>query len=225
MEDKEYTHESYGLVEFNRISGGNGRLFGSSVEHQHSIRIRVSQATLIRSNLHYDRYFTKDRIVEIDMSPTQFAEAITSMNTMGNPCTIRSRVGSDGEYKSIEPCPFMNKREQFENEFKDIMDNASEDITNTSEEIEEILAKKTVNKGDREIIRGLLYRIKMSLTDKAPFMAKMYNEQLDKTAAEAKGEIEAFAEHKLRSIGIDNIESVLPIYDSEPQKQIKEQTD
>jgi len=38
-----------------------------------------------------------------------------------------------------------------------------------------------------------------------PFVNEQFTEQMDKTITEAKGEIEAFIEHKIRSAGLEAI--------------------
>ena len=81
------------------------------------ITLRISPAYMDR-DLNYDRYYAENHpYIEINMSQSQFAQAITSLNMgAGVPVTLRQ---INGEY--IEPCPFVDKREQFSNEFREDM--------------------------------------------------------------------------------------------------------
>src|SRR5690625_7948504 len=66
-----------------------------------------------------------------------------------------------------------------------------------TEEAEDILEnKKTVNKGDRNQILGQIKSLHQEVNSNIPFFFTMFNEQMDKTVTEAKGEIEARSEER-----------------------------
>ena len=82
-------HPSYGMLQFNRTSGGKTALFGSSIQHSDTIMMRLRQGEVSR-DINNDWFFGADVIVEVEMSYSQFAECITSMNMgSGVPVTIR----------------------------------------------------------------------------------------------------------------------------------------
>lgn len=82
-------HESYGLAQFSRIGGKSGKLFGSSIEHQHFIELTISRASRSRQFQH-DHYMPDQELISVFMSPTQFAELLTSLNVgTGVPVTIK----------------------------------------------------------------------------------------------------------------------------------------
>lgn len=92
MEKKQ--HPSYGMIRFARSSiGGSGTaLFGSSIMHNNVIRLSISKGMMEREG-NEDWFLAgtdiNDMIVEVEMSYTQFAEAITSLNIgEGIPVTI-----------------------------------------------------------------------------------------------------------------------------------------
>ena len=109
------SHPSYGTLAFSRRTGGATPLFGSSIEHRDTIAMTLYHADITRG-LHEDHVYGNKVIAEVEMSYSQFAEAITSMNMgSGVPVTIRW-TERDGE---IPPCDFVSKREQFADEFKE----------------------------------------------------------------------------------------------------------
>lgn len=118
------THPSYGTLRFSRVTGGEISLFGSSIEHRDTIIMELCHASIER-NLYRDWIYNNRPIVKVEMSYSQFAEAITSFGCgSGVPVTIRF-TEKDGQ---MPECDFISKREQFTDEFKEkrkqVMDNS-----------------------------------------------------------------------------------------------------
>ena len=191
------SHPSYGTLLFTRRSGGSTPLFGSSIEHRDKIAMTLYHADVTRG-LHHDMIYGHNAIAEVEMSYSQFAEAITSMNMgTGVPVTIRW-TEKDGD---IPPCDFVSKRVQFTDEFKEKRKEATEDAQNLIKDVIQLFdQKKTLTKTDKaEIIRKLQH-LNMEIGCNMDFIADQFNEQIDKTVMEAKGEIEAFMQNKINSI-------------------------
>lgn len=199
MKDEKIEHESFGLLGFSRSSrGGKGtNLFGSSILHGETISMRVYRAEVDRK-YKQDWYHTNGSIpiVEVEMSQTQFAEIITSMN-MGDgfPVTIRSVEG-----KRTEACPYENKRMQHANEFKKTMQDFGGRLKNTSDELLKTIAK--LPKKDQENAKNLLNMLVQEIDSNIPFYGDQFERQMDKTVTEAKGEVEAFIQNKIATAGL-----------------------
>lgn len=196
LENKE-THPSYATLQFNRVHGGTTNLFGSSIQHRDTIVMRVRSATISR-DLNRDFIMGENEIIECEMSYSQFAEVITSMNQgTGVPVTLRYHKGEG----RIENCPFIDKKKQFEDEFEARLDNANEKINSLIKEVSELFSeKKNIGKSDREEILKKLYKVQSEVGSNSKFVYSQFNEQMDKTTMEAKGEIEAFMQNKINSI-------------------------
>lgn len=196
MEKKEMRHPAYGTLAFNRRTGGATELFGSSIKHQDTISMKLYHAHATRK-YNTDWYSTDGVIAEVEMSYSQFAEAITSMNCgVGTPVTIRW-TEKDGK---IPGCEWNNKREQFVREFSEKRKVATEDLHKLISVVSDIFQKKTLNKADKDLVLKSLNRLDSQLGSNLDFVADMFNEQMDKTVLEAKGEIEAFCQNKINSI-------------------------
>lgn len=97
MEKKE--HPSYGIIRIARssVSGRGTALFGSSIMHNNVIRLAITQGVMER-DANEDRFFPKermkDRLIEVEMSYTQFAEAITSLNMRGYRLRLQTLEGN-----------------------------------------------------------------------------------------------------------------------------------
>jgi len=182
---------------FNRANGYKRSLFGSSIEHSNVIIMEVKHADIERG-LNRDWVYGKSPIVEIEMSYSQFAEAITSFGQgNGIPCTIRY-TEKDGK---IPPCDFVSKREQFTGEFKEQTDKAMEKSKELINEVAELFSsKKTLTKADKENILKKLNMLNYDIGSNIGFIADQFNEQMDKTVMEAKGEIESFCQNKINAI-------------------------
>ncbi len=204
--DEQRKHPSFGQLQIHRYSGGSGQqLYGSSIEHNGGISLKICPSEYKRS-LNNDYYHAEPRpLIEINMSYNQFAEAITSgMNSSGTPVTI---VSFNGE--RVEGCTFENKRKQIDKEFENYIKKIGNNIAETVRDAEELLSgSKAPNKSERELILNRISSLKQALNSNIPFIKKQFSEEVDKTIVEAKSEIEGFYEGKIRSLGVDAVKAL-----------------
>ena len=191
------SHPSYGTLLFHRAYGGKTQLFGSSIEHSNVITMELRHADITRE-LNRDDIFGGKPIVKVEMSYSQFAEAITSFGQgTGIPVTIRY-TEKDGK---IPPCDFVSKREQFTDEFKGKTKNAMNESQQLIQDVTDLFSqKKALTKADKEAVISKLRKLSMDLGCNLDFIADQFNEQMDKTVMEAKGEIESFYQNKINAI-------------------------
>lgn len=196
MFENKQKHESYGMLQFCRSSGGASPLFGTSVHHGDRIRMYLRHGAVDRQ-LNNDFYFAEGEIACVEMSYSQFAEAITAMNVgSGVPVTIKYLNG-----KQMEDCPFVDKRKQFEDEFAGKVDKINSDVNTLVSDVEALFSeKKSFTKKDREEILSKLSKLKQDVGVNTEFTYTQFNEQMNRTVAEAKGEIELFFQNKINSL-------------------------
>lgn len=200
LENMPEKHESYGALEISRSQRPSTALFGSSIMHENTIRLRISSAELERHH-NRDRVFPsslrKNTFIEVEMSYAQFAEAITSLNNgMGVPVTVRYANG-----RTMEPCPFTSKDEQFRAEF-------NADLREIAAAVDGALAraktlfdsKKPLTKAEKDELLAILGNLSMEVNSNIPFVRDSFVEQMDKTVAEAKGNIEGFLQNRMAAI-------------------------
>lgn len=193
MVENQISHDSFGVVRFSRATNsGERQLFGSSVKCSNTIRLEIAPAVYERG-LHRDWVGGKSLpYIEVEMSQAQFAEAISSMNIgSGTPVTIIAKNGV-----RVEPFEEESKYEQFQNEFEEDMKDLQDTIEQAQKNIDELLGKKSVTKGDRELIKKHLNYIERQLRANIPFLYESFNQQVGKSLHEAKMEIEAFAQQR-----------------------------
>ena len=69
-----------------------------------------------------------------------------------------------------------------------------------NEVVELFSSKKTLTKADKENILKKLNMLNYDIGSNIGFIADQFNEQMDKTVMEAKGEIESFCQNKINAI-------------------------
>ena len=198
MEKETFKHPAFGMIGFSRVSGGENTLFGSSIKHNDRIILKIKHGEQNR-HLHEDWYYGHGLITEVEMSYSQFAECITAMNVGdGVPCTIRY-TEKDGHIPAI--AKNESKREQFRQEFSDTILKAMEQVQEEIDAVQKSLDdKKNLGVKDRKEMISKLQQIKYNIGSNLDFCVEQFDEQMEKTTLEAKGEIEAFCQNKINSI-------------------------
>lgn len=199
MEEHRETHPSYCQVSFHRIHAGGGvNLYGSSLKHSEVIRMTVYESETSR-DLHETQYFAHKALFEIDMSPQQFAECITSLNMgRGTPATLVRMLG-----KKVEECPHESERELFTKEFKESTDEVLSAARQLISEAREILSQKgSIKVADRKKLLGLLGKISQEVGSNLPFIDQMFQEAMDKSVNAGKHEIESFWRGIVEQLGV-----------------------
>ncbi len=127
------------------------------------------------------------------------SECIGAMNVGdGVPCTIQY-TEKDGRIPALEEN--NSKREQFRNEFSDTIAQAMEQVQKQINQIQESIdIKKSLGVKDRKEIISQLQQVKYNIGCNLDFCVEQFDEQMDKSTMEAKGEIEAFCQNKINSI-------------------------
>lgn len=193
-----FAHPSFGQITFVNCQGGAQPLFGSSILHRNTIRMEICRAEYNRNNAR-DWIFGREPLIQAYLSHTQFADAITGVGSRhGAPITL-SYVKGEGD---IERPPFVNKREQFENEF-----------TQTTNDIIERLDDLEAKVNERKLPKWVSHEIgviRSWLRDNHPFMAEQFDKQMDDSITEAKGEIEGYLSSVVNQLGIEAIKQSAP---------------
>ena len=108
----------------------------------------------------------------------------------------------------MDNCPYIDKRQEFEDEFSEKMKKIANQLEKLTQKATEILSsKKSPNKSEKEIILKEIDGLKTEIRSNVPFVYKQFNEQMDKTVAEAKGEFEGFVLNKVISLGLEGLET------------------
>ena len=196
-----YSHESFGMIQIHNTTCGSGaKLFGSSLKHRHYITLSVTRATK-RRHLSSDWYMPESRdLIEIDMSMTQFAEALTSLNTSGTPVTITEFNG-----EQIEECPDENTLETFRKEMEEKVSGDRQTIKQLIHDAERVLKRPGgITKAEKDALLSLLNSIANSLSN-SMFTMKQFEEHVGNVLVEAKSEFNTHVSRIIEQKGIESI--------------------
>lgn len=199
----EFEHPAFGNVTVSRVSSNSDiDCFGSSVKTHNCIEIEVNHAKLTR-DLNNDWIHDTGSIVRFRMSLTQWSEFVSSIGQGGGtPITLVRHEG-----KSVEELEWENETIKIENEFKNHMDDITSEMQKISKDVDDILAKPAINKGDRKAIHDNINMLLQEIRSNIPFIKKQFSESMDKTISEGKAQIEAFIAEKIRSNGMQAMSS------------------
>lgn len=197
---KRQDHESYGMLGFYRITcSGAHPLFGSSIKHHDTILMTLKTGHMRRS-LNEDWFYGDKTLFEVEMSATQFADLITSLN-QGDGIPVTIRYTRDGNLHKCEEPPYIDRGALHKEEFKEHL----EDVYSTSRDLIKVLAdkfatKKTFNKKDQQEILDMCRKISQNIGCNQDFQISQFDRQMERSTTEAKGEIEAFFQNKMTQI-------------------------
>lgn len=214
------THPAFGIISLSRTSGGNPWLFGSTIENENKICLRISRGIEERT-LSNDFRYPKQRIIEVEMSYSQFAECISSMNRgEGIPCTI-TYTENNGLVPAI--AENVSKRKQFQDEFKEVLEKAMEQTTKEIDFLNNALKnKKKLTVKEVSDIVSSLYRIKNNIGANLEFMPTQFDEHMEKVEQDARITIDAFLQQQLAKLSQNRPlaeETVMTINESSMRKE------
>jgi hypothetical protein len=207
-ENQYETHPSYVVVGFSRVTGGDRRFFGSSVTSPSFIRLKVNPAK--RQNRYgSDKvYATQVPLIEIDFSPAQFAEMITTMNVGTGTC------GTMGLFNGKQIPQTVEKQVEAERAHTYLKDSVITKITSfrtQANNIRKILEEKaTITKTDRRELAGLLETMMMEVERNMPFYFEQVHEGIQKMVSQAKSEVDAFVTAAVMHTGLEALRSNFP---------------
>ena len=188
LENKPEVHESYGLLAISRVTGTPRSLFGSTIRHGDTITLTISEGKVYR-DFQRNRYMEGKELIKVEMSQSQFAEAITTMNVgSGVPVTLQHVLGS----RKAEP-PSVDFKERAKNELKKEMDVLAERIAELAKDAKEILTRKggPINAAEKKKILDDLMHLKQEVESNIPFAHECFQEAVDETVVQAKAEVDA----------------------------------
>lgn len=186
------THESYGLIEISRTQCSPPMtLFGSPVKTSNPICLRIHTAYIHNPNTADEYYHPQGQLIEVDLSPAQYAELITTMNIgSGTPCTIKWVTGDKNQRR--EKCPEHHPLEAVNNEVKATMKNVTDSIEKLKTIAQNVLDQKgNIPQASRKELLGQINNVLMQLQQNVPYVHEKVTEAIQDTLQKAKAEISA----------------------------------
>lgn len=202
MVESEKSEDYMGMISWSRISCESARPhFGTEVKTSHPIRLEISTAKENRE-LSRNWYFKDKRIIEVEMSPIQWAEFLTSGNTTGVPCTLKWLVGKGliAEPKETAIKEDYNKEvEESFNKFGESFDKVAKTLK------EQIDTNKPMGKKALEELLREVGNLKSLVIGNIDFVKDSFKEDMNAIVGKAKAEFNAYVENRIHEIGIEEL--------------------
>lgn len=194
-------HPSYGMISFGRINGRPTGFYGSEIVPDNYIEMRIYSAYTEKS-LTDEKYYAKNMLARVRITPNQFSELITSMNIGdGVPCTIeRLPDGRVEEFQATE-----NRKEFIHNTFKERMVEYRQQLKEYEDRITELTKKKTLSKADIEEVRIATRTMTQEIDSNIPFFMRCFQETMDNIVVESKTAVESAILHKIHVAGLEQL--------------------
>ena len=186
-------HPSYGAITVHRATGDFDNLFQSSVGGNTAMVLEVYEAEVNDHGLGEDHVHPRKELIEIHLSPLQWAEVISSISLGGGtPCTIHRIQG-----KMIEEPP---KEEALAHrnarQYKEELDDLAKFSKRAEKLVGDILAKGGKMKAaDRDALGEIFKKLTRTVTDSGPFLVQQTEQALSRMVEEAKATITDHAVH------------------------------
>ena len=213
--DKE-THPSFGVITISRVNG-NDYLFDSLMKHHSYIRLCISPAEIRNSDIGV-QYIgpSASSLIEINMSESQFARAITAFgHADGTPCTITRLHGEILERPTIK-----DVKKSYRDALQKTVEKSLEGFDRLSRMVADFIGRKErpTLAQTREVFK-VISLVKQQLTDKAPFIHSMFEEAMENVVADAKTDIEGHINCIVQKLGIDSLASLPILEDPNPKEE------
>lgn len=197
-------HPSYGMVSLGQThfggTGGGTTLFGSGVKHGTAISLKINYAERHRSAYH-DSYFSKNRIIEIYVSASQFTTLLTKMNTTGVPCTL-NWTAQDGH---IESPPEHNVKQEMQTELKAKYADLAARVQSLEVVVQTAL-KGPVKATDKVKILNSVHKISQDVSGNMAFLQKCHTKTLEGIGSEIIAEAEAQLSGMITAVGLEHLQ-------------------
>lgn len=219
IDQENHDHPSYCMVSFSRCHSSRPVEFvGSMVKSNSYIELRIKRAVQQR-NVSKTWFFEKEPIVELRLSPNQFSELLTNMNSSGVPGTLEY-VNGEGYAKGehVPPPPRIEEIELHEQEIIEEIEKQKMIL----QELIDYAGTLKITKKEKEIFKSICWRLQNSVFSNIPFILKSVNNVIQKTVIDAKSCIDSFYQGILVKLGMKAIEKgMLPEILIDPTKEIK----
>lgn len=203
--EQEARHPAHGNVQISRITGQRS-LHGCPIDALSYMRVKVAlDKSYVSEGFRWSSGGTSatEVIVEFDLSETQFAHMITTMNHgEGTPCTLRRYTPGTSE-DMPEPEPRLSQTDLLREQFVKHWQDRKREVRELLENLDTMMTDARVPKKHQTPFRNLMTRLSHSVESNAEFYCREFETFVDKTVQEAKAEVAAFASNVTQAAGIE----------------------
>jgi hypothetical protein len=182
---REEEHPSFGVMRLSRVTGLR-RLFDSSIPHSEWVTLEISRATRQR-DLHTDRiYGSREQLIEIEMSLTQWGAVVSSFNQgSGTPVTLHRVAG-----ETMPEAAHNSRLAETAQEVAGAAARSTEQVREAVKAVELAFERKAGRRELADLLRTLHFTVE-NVPANMKFAADMLTEHAEDVVSKAKADIEA----------------------------------
>lgn len=197
-------HPAGVTVQFSRVSGSK-EFFGSSVKSHSWIQLRIYKAKL-ESSFGHDQAHQGEQLIEVDLSPSQFAELLTTMNYGCGVFGTMSYFNRKHIDKYEAPPSEMARTEEYVEKH---LTHAFEQHKANIQRMRECIENSKLPKKDKDaMLRDL--GVDEHLESNFSFYKERLRETSGKLIVQAKAEIESHINTSIQNAGLEHLRSSMP---------------
>lgn len=200
-----YTHDSFGKVTVLKVQCGppGTVLFGSALKHQHYMVVEVERANLDRY-LNRDWIHSEETIVRFAFSEAQWAQFVSSQGCgTGTPVTLERAPEIGTPIRQMDGLISEPVKKVFDREIKERTKRAVEDGKKALDQLNAMLAGKTISKTDLKAAISHLQTHVNNLPANMGYVQESFQESMEKTVQDGKIEIETFLSNLAMTTGME----------------------
>lgn len=202
MFDNVKSEDYMGMISWYKTSGSARALFGTEIETENPIRLEIHHAEESRE-LSKNWHFPRKQIIEIEMSPIQWAEFLTSANTTGVPCTIK-QINGERMSEPTSSTIIQDYNKEVDEHF-DKFEKSFDSVANTLKE--QINSNKPMGKKALEELLREVEILRHNTVSNTEYVKKCFKEDMNSIVTKAKAEFNAYTENRIHEIGIESIKN------------------
>jgi hypothetical protein len=187
------THPAYAQITASNVTGGVF-LYGSDFQHNDYVCITIMRSRLNR-HLSTDWSHTREELIEIAMSPAQWATFVSSMNRgSGVQCTLRRYNG-----KTVPQIPRPEMKDKV---FRLEAEQSGREAIKRIETLTEEIQNSKLSAKQKEAWINDLHFIRDRTRSNLTFVLQRFGEHMEETVQKARTEIAAYTHNMLVRTGI-----------------------
>lgn len=189
-----------GTIGWSKIQcGGAQNMFGSEIKTKTPIRISITSAHVTRRESDFYVSPGDKHYVEVELTPVQWAEFLTSGNVYGGvPCTIKEVNG-----KRTSPVEPFSVAEVYEVATEEKFSEFQEGAKRIEQRLQNAVdSGKPMRKTEIQEILHELKCFRQNSVANVKYVKDRFKEEMTGVVAKAKAEINAYAERKLIETGV-----------------------
>jgi hypothetical protein len=195
--EKQLTHPAFGQIAVSRRHGGRTALYGSDFPAETVIAVTLTGSTLYRGLSRDSAISDSKPIVELEMSESQWAAFVSSMNFgSGVQCTVRYVKGDH-----IPGFPLRDQKDEFASE----MDSQSKDAIAALQRAKEALLSSRISQRDANAVIEEIDTAIREIGVNAEYVQTSFGKHMEKRTERAKMEINAYAQRMIFDRGVESL--------------------